>query len=232
VDLQQISVELDRDSAPHAEALLSLAGALALSFDDAADAPLFEPELGTTPLWPSVRLRALFPADVDIGAVADIVRDSVGGMSDIEIAAVTQADWSDGLRQNVAPRRFGKSLYLMPADAHTPDGMTAVKLNMGLAFGTGQHATTALCLEWLDAHPPRGAKVYDYGCGSGVLAIAALRLGAEFAWCSDLDPQAATATRTNAALNGVADAIWVGTPSDLPPISPDLVLANILAERW
>jgi ribosomal protein L11 methyltransferase len=229
VDLQQLSVELDRDEALHAEALLSLAGALAVSLGDAADAPLFEPAPGTTPLWPSVRLHALFPADVDVGAVATLVRDALNGDALVEIAAVTEAQWSAGMRQSVTALRFGRSLAVVPAEAEAPQGATTVRLNMGLAFGTGQHATTALCLEWLDAHPPRGATVYDFGCGSGVLAIAALALGARFAWASDVDPQAVTATLRNAELNRVQNSLWVGTPDVLPVIEPDIVLANILA---
>jgi ribosomal protein L11 methyltransferase len=229
VDLQQLSIQLDRESALHAEALLSLAGALALSLDDAADAPLFEPAVGAMPLWPSVRLRALFNAEVNMSAVAAIVRNGVGSGAKIEIATLVKSDWSAGLQQTISPRRFGEKLFVVPADTATADAPTTIRLNMGLAFGTGQHPTTALCLEWLDAHPPRGATVYDYGCGSGVLAIAALKLGAAFAWGSDLDPQAATATRANAVLNAVEDSIWVGTPAELPPISPDIVLANILA---
>lgn len=229
MDLQQLSVELGRDEALHAEALLSLAGALAVSLGDAADAPLFEPAPGTTPLWPSVRLHALFPADADVGAVAALLGEAVGSDAIIEIAAVTQADWSAGLHQSVTALRFGRSLAVVPADAQAPEGTTTVRLNMGLAFGTGQHATTALCLEWLEAHPPHGRTVYDFGCGSGVLAIAALALGATFAWATDTDPQALTATLRNAELNGVERSLWVGTPEALPAITPDIVLANILA---
>jgi len=110
-----------------------------------------------------------------------------------------------------------------------PDGLVGVKLNMGLAFGTGEHPTTALCLEWLDANLERGARVLDYGCGSGILAIAALALGAESAWAVDNDGQALAATRANARLNGCDTRLFVGAPEALPPLRVDVVLANILA---
>jgi ribosomal protein L11 methyltransferase len=134
------------------------------------------------------------------------------------------------LRQTVEARSIGRRLWLTPAnDDAGPADRTHVRLNMGLAFGTGAHPTTALCLEWLDAHLVSGATVLDYGCGSGVLAIAALALGASRAWAIDNDPQALLATRANAALNGVSERVFVGAPESLPNLTVDVLVANILA---
>jgi len=127
-------------------------------------------------------------------------------------------------------RAFGQRIWLAPADdAAVPAGRIGIRLHMGLAFGTGEHLTTALCLDWLDAHVRRGATLLDYGCGSGVLAIAALALGASHAWATDNDPQALVATRSNAELNGALERVAIATPGSLPALTVDIVAANILA---
>jgi ribosomal protein L11 methyltransferase len=130
----------------------------------------------------------------------------------------------------VQARAIGKRLWLAPAgDASAPHDRLAVRIHMGLAFGTGEHPTTALCLEWLERHAAPHTTVLDYGCGSGILALAALALGARFAYAVDNDDQALTATRANAALNGAVDRLFVGSPESLPAVAVDLLLANILA---
>lgn len=227
---QQLLVPVDAGDVARAEALLRLAGAEALMLDDAAGEPLFEPPVGTTPLWPRVLLRALFPARVDLAAVASLLGD-IESIGDVRFAALADADWQEAWRQEMRPREFGARLLLTPADHEEPGGgRRHVKLHMGLAFGTGRHPTTALCLQWLDAHVARGQRVLDYGCGSGVLAIAALKLGADSAWATDVEHQALDAAAANARLNGVADALWIGTPDALPAVEADVTVANILAE--
>jgi ribosomal protein L11 methyltransferase len=126
---------------------------------------------------------------------------------------------------------FGERLWICPDGQRPPaeDGQVLIDLDPGLAFGTGTHATTALCLEWLDQHPPRGQRVLDYGCGSGILAIAALKLGAAAVWGVDIDQQALWASRENAARNQVADGLTTALPEELPEQDYDLLLANILA---
>ncbi len=228
---QQLTVRIAAAEVPRAEALLELAGAESLALSDAGDDPVLEPPPNETPLWPDVELRALFGAAVDLGPLCRLLATSCTSASEARVAHLDDDHWHKAARQGFAARGFGERLWLAPADApEVPAGLTEVRLHMGLAFGTGEHPTTALCLEWIDAHLRRGANVLDYGCGSGVLAIAALAFGARMAWAIDNDPQALAATSDNARLNGcAAGRLFVGTPDELPQITVDVVLANILA---
>lgn len=213
-----------------AEALLELAGAASLSLGDAADDPILEPAPDETPLWPDVEIRALFPPSTDLEGVRALLERSCASAHGFATGSLDDDEWRAAAQRAIPARVFGKRLWLSPADdAPVPSGLVGVKLHMGLAFGTGEHPTTALCLEWLDAALEPGAAVLDYGCGSGVLAIAALALGAGRAWAIDNDEQALIATRDNARLNGCEARIEVCAPQALPPIRVDVVLANILA---
>ena len=227
---RQVSIRLARADAEHAEALLTLAGALALSFDDAEDSPLFEPEPGSTPLWPQLIVKALFPIEYDTTALGELIQRTLPSARGTETTLFDLADWQPGLEQEVFFRHIAPNLSVVPAD-WDEEGSSAnvVRLNMGLAFGTGQHPTTRLCLKWLAAHPPAGLEVCDFGCGSGVLAIAALKLGARHAVALDNEPQAITATLANARLNDVEARLDAGTLRDFRDLQVDLVLANILA---
>jgi ribosomal protein L11 methyltransferase len=212
-----------------AEALLTLAGAESISLHDAADDPVLEPDPGTTPLWPDVELRALFPTDANLSALRALLAASCAAV-EIAVAALDDEDWRAGIEQRFAARPIGKRLWLAPASAAAgPPDRAVVRLHMGFAFGTGEHATTALCLEWLDAHVRAGETVLDYGCGSGILGLAALALGARIAWATDIDPQALLAARANGALNGVAERLHVYAPADLDAPPADVLVANILA---
>ncbi len=183
-----------------------------------------------TPLWPGVEIRALFPLSTDLDAVRALLERSCGSAHAFATGSLDDDEWRAAARRGIPARMFGQRLWLAPADdANVPAGLVGVKLHMGLAFGTGEHPTTALCLEWLDAALEPGATVLDYGCGSGVLAIAALALGANRAWAIDNDEQALIATRDNARLNGCEARIAVSAPESLPELRVDVVLANILA---
>lgn len=208
------------------ESMLTLAGASSVSVHDAGDVPVLEPDPGQTPMWPVVEVRALFATQSNLEVVADLLRDLIGAATVVRIRDVDE-DWRRGWQQRVEARRFGAHLTLVPAEEPTPDPR-ALRLHMGLAFGTGEHPTTALCLEWLDRSVRAGMRVLDYGCGSGVLALAALKLGAHFAYAVDNDPQAIEATNDNARLNGLG-SLWVGPPDALPSVRVELVVANILA---
>jgi ribosomal protein L11 methyltransferase len=204
------------------------------------DAVVLEPAPGETPMWPLVRLDALFDADVDIASVAKAISaDCVECDEDEEVPAVAvrrvdDADWSNTWRQFAGPLTFGGRLTVVPRDWSGPIEGVALRLDPGLAFGTGTHPTTALCLDWLAHHDLTGWSVVDYGCGSGILAIAALCLGAARVDAVDYDPQARLATWDNAAYNddvdGLRQRLRVLAPEDVANEAHDLVLANILAD--
>lgn len=226
---QRLTLRLAAADVPKAEALLTLAGADTIALRDAGDAPVLEPEPNEAPLWPAVTLEALFSRDADLEPLrrmlAQEFRDSAPALAVLEDSA-----WRSGLKQAVRARAIGTRLWLAPAEeADTPASRAPVRIHMGLAFGTGEHATTASCLEWLERHVTRGSTMLDYGCGSGVLALAALALGARQAYAVDHDDQALTATRANAALNGAAARLFVGAPEELPVVAVDVLAANILA---
>ena len=227
---RQIIVHLTAAELPAAEAVLWLAGALCLSLSDASDTPVLEPAPGASPVWPRVTLRALFPSSLEAETLTQALAALLPAGTVIAAAELADEDWQAAWRQQIRPRRFGRRLWLTPADeAPGSRGDVHVRLNMGLAFGTGAHPTTALCLEWLDAQPLAGTQLLDFGCGSGVLAIAGLALGAHRAFAVDNDGQALSACAENARLNGCGDSIWIGREADLPDASVDVLAANILA---
>ena len=230
---QRLSLQLAAGDEPRAEALLELAGAQTISLHDAADDPVVEPHPSTAPLWPNVTVRALFAENADMAPLCKLVRTACAA-SNVAIEFVDDADWQRGLHQELHAKPIGRRLWLAPADDERAafPGRVAVRLNMGLAFGTGEHPTTALCLEWLDSELSNGDTVLDYGCGSGILAIAALALGAKRAWAVDNDPQALLATAANAALNGATERLSIATPEALSAISVDdgsVVAGSIVA---
>ena len=232
----QLTLTVDQAQAPLVEAALEGAGALAVTLGDAGDSPLLEPAPGTTPLWEGVRVTALFEDDAPSRARASELIARLGHLSRTatEIETIADRPWERAWMDDFRPTRFGQRLWVCPVGQSSPDpNAVVVDLDPGLAFGTGHHPTTALCLEWLDGADLAGRTLLDYGCGSGILAIAALKLGAARALAVDHDPQALEATRDNARANGVAERIWAGSPAELDGIAgarhADLVVANILA---
>ncbi|MEW6168840.1 MAG: 50S ribosomal protein L11 methyltransferase [Pseudomonadota bacterium] len=217
-----------------AEEILLAHGACAVSFVDAADDPVLEPAPGETPLWASTATLGLFGEDADVAAITAGLRELLpdGAHAALEQALIEDRDWVRLWLAECSPLRFGDRLWVVPrekvGEVTQPDAVI-LRLDPGLAFGTGTHPTTALCLDWLAGQDLRGKTVLDYGCGSGVLAIAALLLGAERAVCVDIDPQALTATRDNAADNGVGARLSALLPQDFVPFPADIVVANILA---
>lgn len=217
-----------------AEEILLAQGAQSVTQVDAADDPVLEPGPGETPLWPRTRCIGIFPQGADLGPAIAALRST---LPDGEQAIVTAADlddqeWVRVWLRDWQPLRFGRQLWVSPrakvGEIRDP-GAVIVALDPGLAFGTGTHPTTALCLEWLAQAQLDGVELLDYGCGSGLLAIAALKLGAARATAVDIDPQALLATRENAESNGVGARLEVRGPEDYVERPHPLVVANILA---
>jgi ribosomal protein L11 methyltransferase len=232
----QIAFTVEQDRAPLLEAALENAGALAVTLGDAGDDPQLEPLPETMPLWQAVRLVALFDdgpgARNQVEAIAAALAAQC--LTPPAIEAIADRAWERVWLDEFRPTRFGRRLWVCPQGqpAGSADAIV-VDLDPGLAFGTGHHPTTALCLEWLDGADLADRTLLDYGCGSGILAIAALKLGGARAIAVDHDPQALEATRANGAANGVAGGLTVCLPAELAAItddlSVDLVIANILA---
>ncbi|SDV00509.1 50S ribosomal protein L11 methyltransferase [Pseudomonas sihuiensis] len=228
----QVRLAITPEQAETYEDALLEVGAVSVTFMDAEDQPIFEPDLGTTPLWSHTHLLALFEADTDETALIAHLQLLCGGsLPEHHVERIEDQDWERSWMDNFQPMRFGRRLWIVPSwhAAPEPDAVNLL-LDPGLAFGTGTHPTTALCLEWLDDQELQGCNVLDFGCGSGILAIAALLLGAPQAVGTDIDPQALEASRDNASRNGIDPARFpVYLPADLPQQPADVVVANILA---
>lgn len=245
----QLELLTEREAAPLLEAALENAGALAVTLDDgggalgsterrpAHHAQVLEPAPGATPLWRQLRMTALFDDDPAGQMQAESAASALAGqcLAAPQLSRLDDRPWERVWLEDLHPQRFGERLWVCPR-GQTVDAPDAVVIDLdpGLAFGTGHHATTALCLEWLDRTALRGKTLIDFGCGSGILAIAALRLGAARAIAVDHDPLALEATLENAAINGVAANISVHLPEDIAAkpddYTSDLVIANILAQ--
>ncbi|MGB9429663.1 MAG: 50S ribosomal protein L11 methyltransferase [Gammaproteobacteria bacterium] len=226
----QLEITLDAVDAERIEAALYAAGARSVTLSDAADEPLYAPDPAQSGLWSHTRITGLFPAAAEPDAVRAVLMAMLPMLPPHHFTQLQEREWTREWLKDFKPMRFGRRLWIVPS-AYTPPESDAVNilLDPGLAFGTGTHATTALCLEWLDAAELAGKTVIDYGCGSGILAVAAARLGAARVWAVDNDPQALTATGENARRNGVAVRVRTFTPTELPATPADCLLANILA---
>lgn len=229
---RQLLIDTDASRAPALSDALTELGALSITLSDVEDEPVFEPALGTEPLWRHTRVTALFDATADTAGIIDALVKTFGSelRDRARVEHLEDRPWERAWMQDFVPMRFGARLWICPSWTAPPDP-TAVNLLMdpGLAFGTGTHPTTALCLEWLDAHPPVNHVVVDYGCGSGILSVAAALLGASQVYAVDNDPQALLATRENAQRNGIQGRVSTHLPEQIPSIIADVVLANILA---
>ena len=235
----ELSLTLHATQQASVEAALEDLGALSITLQDAdADTPderaIFEPGVRETPLWNDLVLQALFAAETDRAGLVHALGDLVPELAPEQVAfrEVADRDWTRAWMDTYQPMRFGRRLWIYPWNIEPPAGdaeAVVVRLDPGLAFGTGTHPTTALCLEWLDGAELAGTTVVDYGCGSGVLAIAALKLGAARVIGVDNDEQALTASRDNAHRNGAAERLDLYLPQHFPRMQADVLVANILA---
>lgn len=238
----QLILASDRDGAAALEDALLECGAVSVTLQDNADEPVLEPGVGETPLWSATKVVALFTADTAIEMVLAALAAQFPQLPQWSLERVEEQAWERAWMADFQPMRFGRRLWICPSWCEPPDPNGVVlALDPGLAFGTGTHPTTALCLEWLDGlfqANKNGGAVLDYGCGSGILAIAALLLGAERAIAVDNDPQALVATRDNALRNGIdPQRLRTFTPEQFLQASElagtdcivDITVANILA---
>ena len=229
----EISISVARAATALAELTLEQLGALAITLEDDEDHPVLEPGPGATPLWPRVHLRGLFEEGTDRDRVLAALLNvsSIGRPEQVCWREVGDQDWERAWMDRFVPMKFGKRFWIVPSGMQIPfdPQNIEIRLDPGLAFGTGTHPTTALCLEWLDGQDVDSATVVDYGCGSGILGIAAALKGARRVICVDNDPQALEATADNAERNAVSGIIQCHTPQTYKRPQADLVMANILA---
>ncbi len=227
----QIKARITDAEAPQMEQLFQSVGAVSVTLLDAEDEPVFQLDPDSTPLWQQTLLCALFEENTDPDAViATLIAGSRLLESDLLTEKIADQDWERAWMSDFKPMRFGERLWVCPSWSEPPEpDAVNIMLDPGLAFGSGTHPTTALCLAWLDSQQLVNKSVIDYGCGSGILAIAAALLGAGRVVAVDNDPQAVTASSNNRDMNGIsADLMTVHLPGE-PHEPADVVVANILS---
>lgn len=231
----QLRLDTSPDQVESLEQLMLATGSVAVTMEDNADQPVLEPGVGETPLWGQIRLTGLYAADADMQAALSHFPTDTLAQANHRIEILEDKDWEREWMQHYQPMQFGQRLWVCPSwlEPPAPDAVNLL-LDPGLAFGTGTHPTTALCLTELDSIALENCLVVDYGCGSGILAVAALKLGAREALGVDNDPQALFASRDNAQRNSIDDADFVVVLPDQYDADTwrhraDVVIANILA---
>jgi ribosomal protein L11 methyltransferase len=233
----QIHITVQQSQVEICESLLLSLGAVSVTLDDAEDQALLEPLPGETPLWDNVIVTGIFQQDeeqpLDADALSQFISTQIEHTA-IRSEVIEDQAWERAWMDYYEPIQVADNLWIVPEWLEAPNPeVTNIKLDPGLAFGTGNHASTFLCLQWLAGLDLKDKVVIDYGCGSGILGVAALLLGAKYVYATDIDPQAVLATKQNAELNGVADRLWVGLPEDFEAHYQDkteILVANILAK--
>jgi len=230
---QQLTIATTRELAATVETLLENLGALSVTMTDSADQPIYEPPLNSTPLWQHVSVTGLFEEQHDLTGTEQYFKQHIGNQNAWKLTLERLEDqvWERVWLESFQPIKFGDNFWVCSTEHEVPDpNATLLRLDPGLAFGTGTHPTTALCLDWLANHHLEKSNIIDFGCGSGILAIAGLLLGAKSAIGIDIDPQALIATTSNAEQNNVLDKIHVYDAEQYPHKPQAIVIANILAE--
>lgn len=231
----QISVTTNENTAPKVADFFSDLGAVSVTYMDAEDEPVYEPAIGETKIWTQTQVVALYELTADPAKIRSqtLKRFQQECLNYWEFEVIEDQAWERAWMEHYRPMKFADKLWVCPTgQEQREEGTVCLILDPGLAFGTGTHPTTALCLEWLASHDLCGKTVIDYGCGSGILAVAAVLLGAKIAYAVDIDPQAITATESNAEKNNVQDKIVCDLPEKFKAanLKADVVLANILAK--
>lgn len=225
----QLQIEhCHRDDIEQLSEILESTNALCITLTDKQDDPILEPELGTTPLWPHVVVHALYADPLEAELAVHLLSGSYPHLG-YTIETLPEKDWERVSKEDIKPQRFGSRLWICPSwlTPPEPNAVTLI-LDPGLAFGTGTHPTTSLCLNWLDQATLDQQTVIDYGCGSGILALSALKLGALHVEAVDIDEQALLSTQNNATNNDIpATMLNIGFPDNLKTPA-DLLIANIL----
>jgi len=228
----QLLIDVGRERSTIVEDAIFENGAVSFTLEDAADQPIYAPGIGEQPLWDNCTAKALFPASIDVDAINQQLSDLLQPAPAIRWELLEDKDWSEEWKKYFQPLKCGTRLWICPSwiDPPEPDAIN-LSLDPGIAFGTGSHPTTHLCLRWLEQQDLAGKIVIDYGCGSGILGIAALLLGAEKVYAVDNDPQALLASRDNAQRNQIADdRLMTFLPKEVPSdLYAEVMLANILA---
>jgi ribosomal protein L11 methyltransferase len=229
----QFSVSCQASELEDVENLMLENGALSLSLTDAGDEPIYEPLPGYSPVWRESIVTATFEGSVNAEALYQQLSAAMPAhlVASLRFEPLPDQDWDLAYRQHLKPLQFAPNLWVVPSWLEPPDpDATVIRLDPGIAFGTGGHSTTALCLGWLADHPLSDCKIIDYGCGSGILAIAACKLGADRVLAVDIDPQAVSACDSNRIINNIPDhQIDICLPDDMQDFESDLLIANILA---
>ena len=229
----QLRLSADEDTAEKYSDWLSACGAQAVTFIDAKDTPIYEPLPGDEVIyWNNTVVMGLYDASHDMDKVLNYLKGIHPDKANMayKLEQLEDKDWEREWMDNFHPMKFGQRLWVCPSWREVPDPSAVnVMLDPGLAFGTGTHPTTALCLTWLDGLDLVGKTVVDFGCGSGILSLSALKLGAKKVIGIDIDPQALQASLENAKRNQCEDRLELFLPKDQPKFKADVVVANILA---
>jgi len=229
---KQISFEVKKSETDLVSEVLMGLGSVSITYSDALDDAIYEPPVGQTPLWDNVKVNALFSSEVNQKSIEASILD-ICNIVVIDTVALKDRVWEDECKKDFPSMRFGKRLWVCPSwDTETKFSNDSIVIHMdpGLAFGTGTHQTTSLCLEYLDLNPPKNLRVIDFGCGTGILAIAAAKFGAKSVIAIDNDPQAVLSSKENVAKNKCENTIRTIHSIDQESDSKcDVLIANILA---
>ena len=229
---KQLSFQVKKQQADLVSEVLIGLGSISITYKDAYDEAIYEPPVGQTPLWDDVEINALFSSDIN----QESIKDSIFEICNIKVLTslnLKDRVWEEEFKKDFQPMKFGQRLWVFPSwesQIKLPNDYIIVNMDPGLAFGTGTHQTTSLCLNYLDANPPIDMKVIDFGCGTGILAIAAAKLGASSLLAIDNDPQAVIASRENIAKNNFGSFIKILHSIEKMELKYcDLLMANILS---